>query len=107
MSIRPSIAELLEKPGFTLSDDMSDEDLERVEEIVRGLEKPAEDEEAEALVRLLSRSDDLLYGLNQALVPFIESAPSWPIWSVLEECEGEWPDHLRQAALNAGFAPPA
>ena len=66
----------------------------------------ATDEEAAALVELLSRSDDLFYEVPWFILHFIETAPGWPLWPVLQNTKGEWADLLRLRLKNAGLMPP-
>ena len=66
----------------------------------------ATDEEAEALVELLSRSDDLFYEVAWTILHFIETAPGWPLWAILQNANGEWADILRVRLRNAGLTPP-
>lgn len=99
------VREILDIPNLVLSDDVDEETIEIIQSLVESIKAPATDDEAVALVRLLSKSDDSFFGLNWELVHFIETAPNWPIWPVLDECKGAWSDGLRAAAENSGFAP--
>ena len=100
MALRAPIRELVERQDLVLSDDVSSETLAWAEKLIMSFSRPAQDDEAAMLLRLLSRSDDDCYGLNWAIMHFIETAPNWPDWSVLETMEGEWAGRLRTGLLN-------
>lgn len=105
--MRGPVRKLVEKPGLILSDSASIETVEWAGELIESFERPAQDEEAVALLELLSRSDETsCFGLNWTIVHFIETAPGWPLWSALNTAKGAWPDTLRIGAINAGRHPP-
>ena len=105
--MRDAVRQLVEKPGLILSDSASIETVEWAEHLIAAFEEPAQDDEAAALLELLSRSDETsCFGLNGTILHFIETAPGWPIWPVLKEAQGEWPGRLRDRLANAGQYPP-
>jgi hypothetical protein len=97
--MRPEVRLLVDGPPDKLSEDISDADLERFQAAILNLQKPATDEEATALVDLMSRCDDSMYGLTWNVAHFVESAPGWPVETLFER-EGFWPESLRQAYRN-------
>lgn len=99
--MRNEIRELVERPGLVLSDDAPVDVIEWAEKLIDSFQKPARDDEAVALLDLLSRSDDTCFGLNWEILHFIESAPSWPILSALEQTEGAWAENLKTGLRNA------
>jgi hypothetical protein len=105
--MRPQVRELVSRPSLILSDKSPVETVEWAGELIDDFVKPATDEEAVALLELLSRFDDSsCFGLNWTILHFIETAPNWPIWSALKNTPGEWPETLRQRLENAGQSPP-
>lgn len=70
--------------------------LQAYEEKLARVQTPITNEEACALVRLFGPDD--CFGLAWTLLHLIETAPGWPIESVLGELEGEWIDRLRERA---------
>ena len=61
---------------------------------IEALDAPASDEEAAALVAVLPRSNDSLFGLAWSVVHFIETAPAWPDAQALDG-DGPWVAVLR------------
>lgn len=99
--------QLVEKPGLILSDSATIETVEWAGELIDSFERPAQDDEAVALLGLLSRADESsCFGLNWTILHFIESAPGWPIWTALENAPGVWAETLRNGLRNAGKYPP-
>ena len=106
--MRAAVRELVERPGVILSDDAPPELVEWVDGLVSGLRgTKATDDEAIALLELISRSDRDMYGLNWSIVHFIETAPAWPIWPALMQTTGQWARELKIRLRNAGLVPPA
>jgi hypothetical protein len=97
---------LVERPNLILSDDESIETVEWAEKIIGSFERPSQDDEAIALLDVLSRSDDTCFGLNWEILHFIETAPGWPIWSALNGAKGAWAERMRVGLRNAGIYPP-
>ncbi len=64
---------------------------------VRALTMPATDEEAAVVVGVLPPGEDSAYGLAWHLLHFIESAPSWPQWELLDD-RSWWVSFLRERA---------
>lgn len=105
--MRDAVRQLVERPGLVLSDSASIETVEWAGDLIESFERPAQDDEAIALLNLLSRSDESsCFGLNWAILHFIETAPGWPIWSALSDAQGEWPETLRIGLRNVGQYPP-
>lgn len=104
--MRDAIRQLVEQPRLILSDSASIETVEWADGLIELFERPAQDDEAVALLDLLSRSDDTCFGLNWTILHFIETAPGWPIWAALQDVQGEWAATLRQRLQNAGQYPP-
>jgi hypothetical protein len=104
--IRDAVAELARDPAIILSDDptvCSDATVAWAETAIRTLHRPATDEEAAALLPLLSRAqENSCYGLLFQLVHFVESAPNWPPAELLDSISGPWLDVLRTGLKNAG-----
>ena len=65
------------------------------------LEDPATTEEAEAAAALLPAGNGSCYGLAWVLVRFIESAPRWPLQSVISS-DTQWASELRERAEGRG-----
>lgn len=74
------------------------EQVRAVEALVKGLSKPATDEEARALVRVFR--DDSCFGLAWVVLHFIESAPGWPLMDCLTEDSNEWIKELRERSIR-------
>jgi hypothetical protein len=70
--------------------------MQAFEEQLSKVRTPITDEEARALVRLFGPDDCL--GLAWTLLHLIETAPGWPVESVLSGLEGEWGERLRERA---------
>jgi hypothetical protein len=105
--MRDAVRQLVEKPGLILSDSAPIEAVEWAEELIASFERPAQNDEAVALLELLSRGDETsCFGLNGTILHFIETAPSWPIWPALKDAQGAWPERLRDRLANAGQYPP-
>ena len=97
----------MEKPDLILSDRASIETVEWAGELIDSFERPAQNDEAVALLELLSRSDESsCFGLNWTILHFIETAPGWPIWPALKDAKGEWAESLKVGLRNAGQYPP-
>jgi hypothetical protein len=77
-----------------------------VVQLTADFDSTATNDEAVALLELLSRSDDLFYEVSWTILHFIESAPGWPIWPALLGTSGEYADILRIRLKNAGLMPP-
>lgn len=71
-----------------------------VEALVKGLSKPATDEEARALVRVFGT--DSCFGLAWAVLRFIESAPGWPLVDCLTDDSNDWIKELRERSVRGG-----
>ncbi|MEO1731533.1 MAG: hypothetical protein AAFR64_12445 [Pseudomonadota bacterium] len=97
---------MVEAPEFSLSDDQPQEMVDWVVALTDSWDAASTDQEAEALIKLLSRSDDDFFGVAWTIIHFIETAPNWPNWSALEKVSGEWADILRVRLKNAGLMPP-
>ena len=107
VGMRDNVKQLVERSDLVLSDSASIETVEWAEKLIESFERPAQDDEAIALVNLLSRSDESsCFGLKHAVLHFIETAPGWPIWSTLNDASGEWPASLRLRLRNAGYVSP-
>lgn len=99
--MRREVMELVSLGPLAASDAVDMAVLQKQEELIRDLVKPATDEEARALVKLFGPDES--FGLAWALVHFIESAPGWPLLDCLTDTDNEWVSRLRQAAINAGL----
>jgi hypothetical protein len=105
--MRNEVRRLVEEPSLILSDSAPLETVEWAGELIDLFDRPAQDDEAVALLGLLSRSDETsCFGLNWTILHFIESAPNWPIWSALNDARGEWVETLKQRLRNAEQYPP-
>lgn len=78
--------------------------VERYGMLVAAIRKPISDDEARVLVRLFGPDD--CFGIEEALVRIIETAPGWPLWDTLSDADNEWIQMLRERLANAGIHPP-
>lgn len=76
----------------------SEEVVGEYEDLILAISRPVSDEEARALATLFG--PDGCFGLAQALVRLIESAPGWPLSDVLASPSNEWLSELRARALR-------
>jgi hypothetical protein len=67
------------------------------ERAVRALTNPATDEEAVAVLDVLPRGEDSSFALAWHLLHFVESAPGWPDWDLLDD-RSPWVVFLRERA---------
>ena len=67
------------------------------EKAVRALIDPATDEEAAAVLDVLPSGEDSAYALAWHLLHFAESAPSWPLWELLDD-RSYWVTFMRERA---------
>jgi hypothetical protein len=105
--VRDYVKRLVEMPNLILSDGASVETVDWAEEQIALFERPAQDDEAIALLKLLTRSDETsCFGLNWAILHFIETAPGWPIWPALQDAQGEWASLLKVGLRNAAVYRP-
>ena len=105
--MRDCVRRLVERPNLILSDDTPIETVEWVEEQIALFERPAQNDEATGLLKLLTASDETsCFGLNWTILHFIETAPGWPIWPALQDAKGPWADRLRLGLRNANIYPP-
>lgn len=105
--MRGPVKSLVENPDLVLTDSASAETIEWAQQHIESFEHPAQDDEAVGLLNILARSDETsCFGLNEAILHFIETAPGWPIWTALQNAQGEWPERLRTRLRNAGRYPP-
>ena len=74
--------------------------IREVEDLVKGLSKPATDEEARELVTLFG--SDSCFGLAWRVLHFVESAPGWPLPDCLKDDANEWVVELRERAARDG-----
>jgi hypothetical protein len=81
-------------PTEEVGDDRFWEPWERA---VRAITKPATDEEAAAVLDVLPPGEDSAYALAWHLLHFVESAPNWPDWSLLDD-RSPWVVFLRERA---------
>ena len=94
-------------PNLILSDGASVETVDWAAGQIALFERPAQDDEAIALLKVLTRSDETsCFGLNWTILHFIETAPGWPLWDALRNADGQWADRLRVGLRNAGLHPP-
>jgi hypothetical protein len=103
--MRDEVKQIIEKSDLILSDNAPVETVEWAEKVIASFNRPAQDDEAIALLDVLSRSDDDCFGLNWDILHFIESSPSWPIWSALNDSRGAWAERLKVGLRNAGIYP--
>ena len=64
---------------------------------VRVITKPATDEEAACILDLFPDEERSSYGLAWHLLHFVESAPGWPQWALLDD-RSPWVVFLRERA---------
>ena len=105
--MRSAVRELVEHPGLVLSDAAPQETVDWVVRLTDSFQSAATDDEAVALLDLLSRSDDDMFEVNWTILHFIESAPGWSVWPALLATSGWWADLLKKRLKNAGLMPPA
>ena len=74
--------------------------IREVEDLVKGLSKPATDVEARELVTLFG--SDSCFGLAWRVLHFVESAPGWPLPDCLKDDANEWVVELRERAARDG-----
>ncbi len=104
--IREDVARVVGFAPLPTEDACSDAFIEDFGEAVVALPRPASDDEARALLDLLTRPDDSDYhGVLWPVLHFIETAPGWPLPDVWER-QGPWIDRLRHRLGNAGIYPP-
>ena len=72
--------------------------IEAWQNAVQQVSFPITDEEAHALIKLFSSTEDECYGLAWNLVHLVESAPQWPLKSCLQDTSNPWIIRLRIAA---------
>jgi hypothetical protein len=68
---------------------------------LEAIPEPVTDAEAVALVTCFGR--DECFGLAWTLLHKIESAPGWPLHSVINDGHGEWVELLRDRAARSGL----
>jgi hypothetical protein len=84
--------------GRLPNEDVGDEAFwEPWERAVRALTNPATDDEAAAVLDVLPRGEDSSYALAWHLLHFVESAPGWPDWDLLDD-RSPWVVFLRERA---------
>jgi hypothetical protein len=74
----------------------------RWEAAIGCLERPATDDEAQALVAVLPQEAGDHLRLCWKLMTFIESAPNWLVAGAALEGDGHWETYLRQRAERGG-----
>lgn len=95
--MRDAVSALVSR-GQLPTEDVGDDSLwESWERSVRALAMPATDEEAAAVLGVLPPGEDSAYALAWHLLHFIESAPSWPNWDLLDD-RSWWVTFLRERA---------
>ncbi|RWO81044.1 hypothetical protein [Mesorhizobium sp.] len=104
--IQDAVAELC-GIGLKLTEALSIEQLEIVEQCIASLEQPLSHQDVEALVGLLPEEEDSAFGLNWTILHAIEGAPGWPRWDLLRNKESTWVRTFRQRLANGGFHPPS
>lgn len=79
--------------------DIADGVIERYEEILHSISPPVSREEAEALVMLFPPNG--CFGLDWTLLHLIETAPGWPLLTVIDRClSTEWKQRMLDRAVN-------
>jgi hypothetical protein len=73
--------------------------MQAFEEQLSMVKAPVTEEEACALVQLFGPDD--CFGLAWTLLHLIETAPGWPLESVLNGQIGEWIDRLRERGIGS------
>lgn len=68
--------------------------LEMFERLLQQVSRPVSDTEATALCRLFGPDD--CFGLAWSLLHLIETAPGWPVETVLATIVSPWQDTLRE-----------
>ena len=101
MSINPSVAELVKFGPLPSSETASEAQLDSLQSLLEKIEEPVTDDDARALIQLFG--PDECFGLAWELVHKIETAPSWPLWDVLNKQapHGEWVEFMKTRAKNA------
>ena len=101
--MRSEVAAVLARGQFPASENITPSEVDTWGELIDAIPMPVSDDEAKALVGVLGPDD--LFGLAFSIRRLVESAPSWPIWSVLVG-PSPWIDDLRERARNSGYHPP-
>lgn len=102
--IQGAVAELC-GIGLKLTESLSIEQIERVENCIASLEQPLSHQDVEALVGLFPDEEDSAFGLNWAILHAIEAAPGWPRWELLQNRDSAWVRTFRQRLADGGFHP--
>lgn len=74
--------------------------VERHEHGLKAIARPVSNDEARALVKVFGPDD--YFGLAWSLLHLIETAPGWPIKSVIAEANPQWAEELKGRCLRAG-----
>jgi hypothetical protein len=98
--LRPAVAELVAL-GRLPTDEQADAQpagAARWEALVAALhaQGPVADAEAATLAGLFPEDGSDSFGVAWTLVHVVESAPGWPVPTVLEHLDGPWADVLRR-----------
>lgn len=106
MAIRRAVRRVIELAPLPREHECPESLIHELESAVADLPRPATDEEAGALLKVLDTPDDATYfGLLWSVVHTVEPSPGWPLAEICVRV-GPWFDHLRTAARNAGLTPP-
>ena len=75
------------------------ERLEQYQRLLLRLNRPATDEEARVLLRVLGPDD--CFGLSWAIIHLVESAPGWPLLEEVKQLDDKWLRVLADRATRA------
>jgi len=81
--------------------EVSTEQLQTYEKLLKSIHTPISNEEARFLVSLFDKNPDDCFGIAWTILHLIETAPSWPLKDCLEKSNNEWVNRLVTRAYGA------
>jgi hypothetical protein len=105
VELQPAVRDLL-AIASQFTDDLREEQLEKIADAIDQLKRPISKDDALALLSLLPANGDLCYEVNWPILHAIESCEDWPIWSSLRASNHEWVRILNIRLRNGGYVDP-
>lgn len=99
--MRPAVVALRKLGAFPSQHTSTLEQVREHERLYREIEPPVTNEEARVLVGLFGPDD--YFGIAEALVNLIETAPEWPIQDCLRDTSNIWVTELKERAIRGGL----
>ena len=99
--MRPEVKRLVELGPLPSESEATQEELQKIEDEYRSIQRPVSDAEARALISLFG--PDGRYGLASSILHLIETAPGWPLKDCLVHSENEFIVSLRERAERGGL----